>query len=113
MFELVHKIDISKEKPKTTSAFHFILMTMLLRYASLSGGQLPNSSCGGSLQGTTHPNHFRVLERSLGQSCFECFACRRSIPTIPDLDPRLLTWTGTLDLLVIFSILPKSKDAFK
>ena len=38
---------------------------------------------------------------------------RRSFPTIPDLDPRLLTWTGTLDLLVIFSILPKSKDAFK
>lgn len=74
MFDLVHKIDISKEKPKITSAFHLILMTMLLRYASLFGGQLLNDLRGRSIQGIIPPKVFRVLEQSFGQACLECFA---------------------------------------
>lgn len=74
MFHLVHKIDLPREKPKITHAFHLILMTMMLRYSSLSGGQLLNDLRGGGMQGAINPKVFQALESQFGQASIECFA---------------------------------------
>jgi len=73
MFERVHRqCDNDGEssllrwteagKPtKLTHAFHEILMVLLLRYSSLSGGQLLMDLRGGGMQGAIHGEVFRVL----------------------------------------------------
>jgi phosphorylated CTD-interacting factor 1 len=64
------------------STFHLLLMTMLLRYSSLSGGHLLQDLRGGGMQGAVHEEVFQVLASSSGDSndddvvtvCLEGFA---------------------------------------
>lgn len=60
---------------KLTHAFHEILMVLLLRYSSLSGGQLLLDLRGGGMQGAIHGQVFRVLAEFFPKSLLlECFA---------------------------------------
>lgn len=71
MYEKVHG-DI---RPKGgMHAFHLIVMCLLLRYSSLSGGQLLNDLRGGGMQGAIHPHVFRTLHHAFGAPCVETFA---------------------------------------
>lgn len=73
MFEAVHGL-VLKPSTKSIRAFHLITMCLLLRYSSLSGGQLLQDLRGGGMQGAIPPAVFGALEESLGQRCTECFA---------------------------------------
>jgi phosphorylated CTD-interacting factor 1 len=80
MFLRVHgdaTIQISRERPtKATHTFHLILIVLLLRYSSLSGGQLLMDLRGGGMQGAIHGQVFRVLREIFQPSSLpflECF----------------------------------------
>jgi len=61
---------------KLTHAFHEILMVLLLRYSSLSGGQLLLDLRGGGMQGAIHGRVFRVLAEFFPECpLLECFGC--------------------------------------
>lgn len=70
MFEGVHG-EISS---KAMHAFNLVVMCLLLRYSSLSGGQLLNDLRGGGMQGAIHPHVFSSLTRIFGMPCVEAFA---------------------------------------
>jgi phosphorylated CTD-interacting factor 1 len=70
MFERVHG-EIS---PKAMHAYHLIVMCLMLRYSSLSGGQLLTDLRGGGMQGAINPQVFLSLKRIFGQPCLEVFA---------------------------------------
>mmetsp|Transcript_22951 Transcript_22951/g.33873 ORF Transcript_22951/g.33873 Transcript_22951/m.33873 type:complete len:499 (+) Transcript_22951:114-1610(+) len=70
MFEHVH----GSIPPKGMHAFHLILMCLLLRYSSLSGGQLLNDLRGGGMQGAIHPLVFHELHQYFGRPFIELFA---------------------------------------
>ncbi|GKY98982.1 hypothetical protein MPSEU_000853900 [Mayamaea pseudoterrestris] len=60
---------------KALHAFHYIIMTVLLRYSSLSGGQLLLEMRGGGMQGAIHGQVFEVLRKSFSEGpMLECFA---------------------------------------
>jgi len=71
MFNRVHNNTASSEQPlrwteagkptKLTHAFHELLMVLLLRYSSISGGQLLLDLRGGGMQGAIHGQVFQVL----------------------------------------------------
>jgi phosphorylated CTD-interacting factor 1 len=80
MFLRVHHdatFQIDRERPtKATHAFHLILMVLLLRYSSLSGGQLLMDLRGGGMQGAIHGQVFRVLReifQPASSPFLECF----------------------------------------
>ena len=59
---------------KLTHAFHELLMVLLLRYSSLSGGQLLLDLRGGGMQGAIHGQVFRVLAEFFPKCpLLECF----------------------------------------
>ena len=77
MFENVHNVQLSSKSHsnnKLLHSFHLIVMCLLLRYSSLSGGQLLHDLRGGGMQGAIQPEVFRALHQSLGTPCMECFA---------------------------------------
>jgi len=59
-------------------AFHYLVMTVLLRYSSLSGGQLLLELRGGGMQGAIHSDAFHVLRKRFSRihhgPMLECFA---------------------------------------
>jgi phosphorylated CTD-interacting factor 1 len=80
MFVQVHGRDVAlynaaSGKPTLAAhAFHLILMVLLLRYSSLSGGQLLLDLRGGGMQGAVHGAVFDVLQAHFPQEkLFECF----------------------------------------
>ena len=66
-FSQTHGLDpaMNKGKRATIHAFHLIVMTLALRYSSLSGGQLLNDLRGGGMQGAIHGQVFQVLQQEL------------------------------------------------
>jgi len=68
----------SMSKDQATHAFHAALFAMVIRYSSLSGGQLLNDWRGGGMQGAVHDGVFDCLSKwfgaSLSDSGTECFA---------------------------------------
>jgi phosphorylated CTD-interacting factor 1 len=68
-------LQVATGKPTMTMhAFHLILMVLLLRYSSLSGGQLLLDLRGGGMQGAIHGDVFHVLHEIFPQdSLMECF----------------------------------------
>ncbi|GAX19363.1 hypothetical protein FisN_4Lh340 [Fistulifera solaris] len=83
-FIRVHALDTSSKLEWTRStgvdrkekqAFHLIVMTMVLRYSSLSGGQLLDDLRGGGMEGAVHSEVFQVLGDFFSSSpVHECFA---------------------------------------
>ncbi|GAX28469.1 hypothetical protein FisN_4Hh340 [Fistulifera solaris] len=83
-FSRVHTLDASSKLEWTRSsgvdrkekqAFQLIVMTMVLRYSSLSGGQLLDDLRGGGMQGAVHSEVFEVLgDFFSGSPVHECFA---------------------------------------
>lgn len=78
---------------KALHAFHYIIMTVLLRYSSLSGGQLLLEMRGGGMQGAIHGQVFQELRESFPSGpLLECFASPLNayVPTFcsafPDID---------------------------
>ena len=66
-------IDAGKPT-KLTHAFHELIMVLLLRYSSLSGGQLLLDLRGGGMQGAVHGQVFRVLAEFFPKGpLLECF----------------------------------------
>lgn len=64
-----------KHKKRVLPVFHVLVFCLLLRYSSLSGGQLLNDLRGGGMQGAVMPDAFDVLERFFSsQEIVECFA---------------------------------------
>lgn len=60
---------------KVMHCFHYLVMTVVVRYSALSGGQLLRSLRGGGMQGAVDGNLFYVLSRLLPRrGLFECFA---------------------------------------
>ena len=64
----------------TTHVFHYLVMILLLRYSSLSGGQLLLDLRGGGMQGAVHDSVFDTLSQvfvappQLHDTIVECFA---------------------------------------
>jgi phosphorylated CTD-interacting factor 1 len=80
MFLQVHGSDVALSnaasgKPTLAAhAFHLLLMVLLLRYSSLSGGQLLLDLRGGGMQGAVHNDVFDVLHAHFPhERLFECF----------------------------------------
>jgi Phosphorylated CTD interacting factor 1 WW domain len=60
---------------KVMHCFHYLAMTVVVRYSALSGGQLLRSLRGGGMQGAVNGELFNVLNRLLRhKGLFECFA---------------------------------------
>lgn len=60
---------------KVMHCFHYLVMTDVLRYSALSGGQLLRSLRGGGMQGAVDGALFSALNRLLRhRGLFECFA---------------------------------------
>jgi phosphorylated CTD-interacting factor 1 len=59
----------------TTHMFHYLLMIILIRYSSLSGGQLLLDLRGGGMQGAVHDTVFDTLSQTLFPMDYmvECF----------------------------------------
>lgn len=73
MFMKQMKTLPNSDSKKSKHAFHSILFTILLRYSSLSGGQLLQDLRGGGMQGAIHTQVFQYLRAKL--DCrMECFA---------------------------------------
>lgn len=62
----------------TTHVFHYLVMILLLRYSSLSGGQLLLDLRGGGMQGAVHDSVFDTLSQVFvpqpHDTIVECFA---------------------------------------
>lgn len=59
---------------KLTHSFNLLVMVLMLRYSSLSGGQLLLDLRGGGMQGAVHGDVFKVLRKHFSdQPLFECF----------------------------------------
>jgi phosphorylated CTD-interacting factor 1 len=77
---------------KARHAFHLILLALLLRYSSLSGGQLLQDLRGGGMQGAIHEQVFDALRSHIDGTWMEGFASPFNVylPTFasafPDLD---------------------------
>lgn len=56
----------SKSKEQTTHAFHVIVFCLVIRYSSLSGGQLINDWRGGGMQGAVHDTVFDCFSKWFG-----------------------------------------------
>jgi phosphorylated CTD-interacting factor 1 len=71
MFVHVHGNDLqfkengNNKLTMTTHIFHYIVMVLLLRYSSLSGGQLIFDLRGGGMQGAVHDSVFDTLHHDL------------------------------------------------
>lgn len=65
--DLFYKTHQMKASSQTDTIFHLLLMMVLLRYSSLSGGHLLQELRGGGMQGAVHEGVFDVLQSS------ECF----------------------------------------
>ena len=73
--QLTSKLGTSVLRGKALHAFHYIIMTVLLRYSSLSGGQLLLEMRGGGMQGAIHGLVFQVLRDCFADGpMLECFA---------------------------------------
>jgi phosphorylated CTD-interacting factor 1 len=60
---------------KAVHSFHLIIMSLLLRYSALSGGQLLVDLRGGGMQGAVHDEVFEALRTCFpNESFLECFA---------------------------------------
>jgi hypothetical protein len=87
------KLTESGKATMALHAFHYLIMTLLLRYSSLSGGQLLLELRGGGMQGAIHAKAFRVLRETFREGpIFECFAsplnayCPTFASAFPDID---------------------------
>jgi phosphorylated CTD-interacting factor 1 len=59
---------------RTTHSFHLLLMVLLMRYSSLSGGQLLLDLRGGGMQGAVHGRVFQALHDMFPHdNLLECF----------------------------------------
>lgn len=73
MFNFSTQNRLQSHSKHSKYAFHFILFSLLLRYSSLSGGQLLKDLRGGGMQGGIHTQVFQYLHETL--DCrMECFA---------------------------------------
>jgi phosphorylated CTD-interacting factor 1 len=69
------KMDLSDSvKNKGIHAFHLLLLSLLLRYSALSGGQLLQDLRGGGMQGSIHEQVFDVLRSTFEGPFLEGFA---------------------------------------
>ena len=70
------KIEIPNcdKADKSTHAFHILILSLLLRYSALSGGQLLQDLRGGGMQGAIHDRVFDVLSSSILGEWVEGFA---------------------------------------
>jgi phosphorylated CTD-interacting factor 1 len=99
MFARVHGNDLrfsEAGKPtKVTHAFHLLLMVLLLRYSSLSGGQLLLDLRGGGMQGAVHGQVFSVLREMFPDGpLLECFGSPLNayLPSFGSAFPEDLDW---------------------
>jgi phosphorylated CTD-interacting factor 1 len=103
MFLRVHSIDdfrikwkeIDGKQTKATHAFHLLLMVLVLRYSSLSGGQLLNDLRGGGMQGAIHGEVFGVLRETFSDcNLMECFASpfNAYLPYFQSAFPNDIDW---------------------
>lgn len=84
MFLRIHSIDVTSkfdlmgsngQDRKEKHTFHLLVMVLVLRYSSLSGGQLLDDLRGGGMQGAIHSEVFQVLGDFFGRTTVhECFA---------------------------------------
>ncbi|KAL7540435.1 hypothetical protein ACHAWF_006678 [Thalassiosira exigua] len=61
-------------KEQFAHAFHVALFVTVIRYSTLSGGQLLNDFRGGGMQGAIHSGVFSCLSKWFGTNGTECFA---------------------------------------
>lgn len=99
MFARVHgdgiKMTEAGKPTKVTHAFHLLLMVLLLRYSSLSGGQLLLDLRGGGMQGAVHGDVFRVLREMFPDGpLLEGFGSPLNayLPTFGSVFPDDLDW---------------------
>ena len=65
---------LDRKNQKVMHALNIIVLTLLLRYSALSGGQLLQDLRGGGMQGAIHKQVFEVLESTLDGPWLEGFA---------------------------------------
>lgn len=84
--------DLDSSSVKILRAFHLIVVALMLRYSSMSGGQLLRDLRGGGMQGAIHEKVFDTLQGTWKGPWTECFASPFNVylPTFgsafPDLD---------------------------
>jgi phosphorylated CTD-interacting factor 1 len=78
-------------KNKGMHAFHLLLLSLLLRYSALSGGQLLQDLRGGGMQGSIHEQVFDVLRSTLEGPWLEGFASPFNVylPTFASAFPEV------------------------
>ncbi|KAL9184082.1 hypothetical protein ACHAXT_002168 [Thalassiosira profunda] len=69
-----HAAGTSLPTDQATHAFHAAVFALVIRYSSLSGGQMLNDFRGGGMQGAVHEDVFACLSKWLGGEGTECFA---------------------------------------
>jgi hypothetical protein len=76
LFQRVHpEVTQDYGSKRAMRAFDLIAMVLLIRYSSMSGGQLLNDLRGGGMQGAIHPEVFRAIRSAFPQRQIdECFA---------------------------------------
>jgi phosphorylated CTD-interacting factor 1 len=83
---------LNAESSRVMRGFHIVVMALLLRYSSLSGGQLLQDLRGGGMQGAIHEQVFDVLQSTFDGPWLEGFASpfNMCLPVFgsafPDLD---------------------------
>lgn len=101
MFMRVHgnssslRLTEAGKATKVTHAFHLLLMVLLLRYSSLSGGQLLLDLRGGGMQGAVHGDVFQVLRDMFPDGpLLECFGSPLNayLPSFGSAYPEDLDW---------------------
>lgn len=99
MFTRVHgnglRFTESGKPTKLTHAFHLLLMVLLIRYSSLSGGQLLLDLRGGGMQGAVHGQVFSVLRQMFAdEPLLECFGSPLNayLPSFGSAFPVDLDW---------------------
>jgi len=99
LFEKTHGpvswVGIKGKASRATHAFNYLVMILLLRYSSISGGQLIHDLRGGGMQGAVDTHIFGVLE-DLFTFCtqVECFASplNATWPTFLSAFSRDIDW---------------------
>ena len=91
----LHTLTTTKLDPDSKNvirAFHLVVVALMLRYSSMSGGQLLQDLRGGGMQGAIHEKVFDVLRETWDGPWIEGFASPLNVflPTygsaFPDLD---------------------------
>jgi phosphorylated CTD-interacting factor 1 len=93
-FRLHGKSDtkLDEGSKKVLRSFHVLVVALMLRYSSMSGGQLLQDLRGGGMQGAIHDKVFKLLREEWGRPWVEGFASPFNVclsvfgSAYPDLD---------------------------